>query len=353
MPVPCYRAAVDFNRAHGLYDANDFAGANDLASPDRCGVGTAGAGFSCGSAGAGAGGILRKPWTQIPARHADRRLHQPDQLRQDDRQAARLGLRQSWHGLHVQRATIDRALADLTKAVEIDPTYAIGFTNRGTAYDSKNDHAHAIADFDAAIKLDPKSSDALIGRCAARAEQGDDLQAALSDCNQALQMRGNNSAGGAQQPRLRLSSARPIRQCHRRLQCRAENQCQAGQRAVRPGPREAEKGRRGGRPSRYGVGKSASERYCRQFCRLWREVTSRSFWKTLGRYVNVLEDQGPTIMNQAFRPSAARAMLRPQKLALPPARTIVRRPARLRSRFWTRAPSAASAARPTISIRRA
>ncbi len=88
-----------------------------------------------------------------------------------------------------------RALADLTQAVEIDPTYAIAFTDRGTVYDSKNDHAHAIADFDAAIKLDPKSSDALIGRCAARAEQGDDLQAALSDCNQALQMRGNNSPG--------------------------------------------------------------------------------------------------------------------------------------------------------------
>jgi tetratricopeptide (TPR) repeat protein len=94
------------------------------------------------------------------------------------------------------KGDIDRALADLTKAVEIDPSYAIGLTNRGTAYDSKNDHAHAIADFDAAIKLDPKSSDALIGRCAARAEQGDDLQGALADCNQALQMRGNNSAGG-------------------------------------------------------------------------------------------------------------------------------------------------------------
>jgi tetratricopeptide (TPR) repeat protein len=93
------------------------------------------------------------------------------------------------------KGDVDRALADLTRAIEIDPTYAIAFTDRGTVYDSKNDHARAIADFDAAIKLDPKSSDALTGRCAARAEQGDDLQGAVADCNQALQTRGNNSAG--------------------------------------------------------------------------------------------------------------------------------------------------------------
>jgi tetratricopeptide (TPR) repeat protein len=93
------------------------------------------------------------------------------------------------------KGDIDRALADLTRAIEIDPTYAIALTDRGTVYDNKNDHPHAIADFDAAIKLDPKSTDALTGRCAARAEQGDDLQGALADCNQVLQMRGNNSAG--------------------------------------------------------------------------------------------------------------------------------------------------------------
>jgi tetratricopeptide (TPR) repeat protein len=93
------------------------------------------------------------------------------------------------------KGDLDRALADLTKAIEIDPTYALAFSDRGTVYDNKNDHAHAIADFDTAIKLDPKSSDALTGRCAARAEQGDDLQGAVADCNQALQMRGNNSAG--------------------------------------------------------------------------------------------------------------------------------------------------------------
>jgi tetratricopeptide (TPR) repeat protein len=90
---------------------------------------------------------------------------------------------------------LDGALVELTRAIEIDPTYAIAFVDRGTVYDSKNDHARAIADFEAAIKLDPKSSDALTGRCAARAAQGDDLQGALVDCNQALQMRGNNSAG--------------------------------------------------------------------------------------------------------------------------------------------------------------
>jgi tetratricopeptide (TPR) repeat protein len=62
-------------------------------------------------------------------------------------------------------------------------------TDRGTAFDNKGDHTHAIADFDAALKLDPKSADALTGRCAARAEAGTDLPQAVADCDQSLALR--------------------------------------------------------------------------------------------------------------------------------------------------------------------
>jgi tetratricopeptide (TPR) repeat protein len=87
------------------------------------------------------------------------------------------------------RGDVDKALADLNKAVEHDPTYAPALTDRGTAYDNKGDHARAIADFDAALKLDPKLPDALTGRCAARAEAGTDLPQALADCDQSLAIR--------------------------------------------------------------------------------------------------------------------------------------------------------------------
>ena len=87
----------------------------------------------------------------------------------------------------------DKALADFNKAVELDPTYAVALIDRGTAYDNKGDHAHAVVDFDAALKLDPKSADALTGRCAARAEAGNDLQQALADCEQSLQIRGKDA----------------------------------------------------------------------------------------------------------------------------------------------------------------
>jgi tetratricopeptide (TPR) repeat protein len=91
------------------------------------------------------------------------------------------------------KGDLDRALTDFNKAVELDPTYAMALIDRGTAYDNKGDHAHAIADFDAAIKLDPKSPDALTGRCAARAEAGNDLQQALADCEQSLAIRGKDA----------------------------------------------------------------------------------------------------------------------------------------------------------------
>jgi tetratricopeptide (TPR) repeat protein len=94
---------------------------------------------------------------------------------------------------YVFKGDIDKAMADFNKAVALDPTYATAFVDRGTAYDNKGDHEHAIADFDAAIKLDPKSPEALTGRCAARAEAGNDLQQALADCEQSLAIRGKDA----------------------------------------------------------------------------------------------------------------------------------------------------------------
>ncbi|MGA2941345.1 MAG: tetratricopeptide repeat protein, partial [Xanthobacteraceae bacterium] len=43
------------------------------------------------------------------------------------------------------------------------------------------------------IRLEPKSPDALTGRCAARAEAGSDLQAALADCDASLAIRGKDA----------------------------------------------------------------------------------------------------------------------------------------------------------------
>lgn len=49
----------------------------------------------------------------------------------------------------------DRAIADYTAAIRLDPKYANAYFNRGNGYNSKNDTARAIADYTEVIRLDP------------------------------------------------------------------------------------------------------------------------------------------------------------------------------------------------------
>ncbi len=42
----------------------------------------------------------------------------------------------------------DRAIADYTDAIKLDPAFAHAFNDRGAAYRAKGDYDHAIADYD-------------------------------------------------------------------------------------------------------------------------------------------------------------------------------------------------------------
>jgi tetratricopeptide (TPR) repeat protein len=51
----------------------------------------------------------------------------------------------------------EKAIEDYNKAIELDPKFAIAYTNRGVAYDKLKEHEKAIEDFNKAIELDPKN----------------------------------------------------------------------------------------------------------------------------------------------------------------------------------------------------
>ena len=51
---------------------------------------------------------------------------------------------------------LDRAIADYSEAIRLDPKSALAFNNRGFAYFSKGDVDHSVADYSDAIRLDPK-----------------------------------------------------------------------------------------------------------------------------------------------------------------------------------------------------
>ena len=66
----------------------------------------------------------------------------------------------------------DRAIADYTEAIRLDPKYACAYNNRGLAWRAKGDHDRAIADYTEAIRLDPKYAVAYYNRGRAWRRQG-------------------------------------------------------------------------------------------------------------------------------------------------------------------------------------
>ena len=81
----------------------------------------------------------------------------------------------------------DHAIADFSRAIAIDPKYTHALNNRGDSYKAKGDLDHAIADFDAAIALDPKYAHAYANRGNAYSDKGD-LDRALADYNTSLEL---------------------------------------------------------------------------------------------------------------------------------------------------------------------
>jgi len=63
-----------------------------------------------------------------------------------------------------QARAFDLAIADFTAALRLDPNNAKTYQERGVAYLSKGDLDKAIADFTQAIRLDPNDADAYYNR---------------------------------------------------------------------------------------------------------------------------------------------------------------------------------------------
>ncbi|HYC45558.1 MAG TPA: tetratricopeptide repeat protein [Burkholderiales bacterium] len=84
-------------------------------------------------------------------------------------------------------ANHDRAIADFTMAIELDPKLAGAHFNRALAYSEKDDHAAAVADYDAALRLSPREARAYIGRAVEWTLLGEYARAA-ADYEQAMRL---------------------------------------------------------------------------------------------------------------------------------------------------------------------
>jgi tetratricopeptide (TPR) repeat protein len=87
---------------------------------------------------------------------------------------------------YAAKGDLDHAIADFDDAIRLDPKFAGAYFNRGSAYQVKGDLDRAIADFNEAIRLDPKLTAACYRRGKAYADQGD-LDRGLADLKACLQ----------------------------------------------------------------------------------------------------------------------------------------------------------------------
>ena len=89
-----------------------------------------------------------------------------------------------------QSADLEKQIDGCTLFLEVDPFsphVALAYGRRGEAYLHKGDFARAIADFDQAIRIDPRQARFLVGRGLAHREHGD-LDSALADYSKAIEL---------------------------------------------------------------------------------------------------------------------------------------------------------------------
>jgi len=84
----------------------------------------------------------------------------------------------------------DRAIADHTEAIRLNPNHAGAYNNRGVAYAEKGDHDRAIADYTQAIRLNPDYADAYSNRGGAYSSNGD-YDRAITDYTRAIRLNPN------------------------------------------------------------------------------------------------------------------------------------------------------------------
>ena len=93
-------------------------------------------------------------------------------------------------GTYLQKDDYDRAIADFSKAIELDPNRAGAYHDRGWTYLLKDDYARAIADFSKAIELEPQGAWHYFQRGVSyRSRDTDgDLDRAIADYNKAIEL---------------------------------------------------------------------------------------------------------------------------------------------------------------------
>jgi tetratricopeptide (TPR) repeat protein len=87
----------------------------------------------------------------------------------------------------------DGAIADYTKALDLNSSYLGAYNNRGMAKSKQGNFDGAIADYAQAIKMKPTFTDAYFNRGTAELLQGN-FDAAIADCSKTIELKPDHQA---------------------------------------------------------------------------------------------------------------------------------------------------------------
>jgi tetratricopeptide (TPR) repeat protein len=124
-------------------------------------------------------------------------LRQYDKALADCSRAVELDpkLSDAWSGrgiAYIELGQPEKAIADLSRAIELDPTFAEFWSNRGYACNRLGQYDRAVADCSRAIELDPKFAKAWLNRGAAYGHLGESDKA-VADYSRAIELNSKNA----------------------------------------------------------------------------------------------------------------------------------------------------------------
>ncbi len=88
---------------------------------------------------------------------------------------------------YTREGELDKAIAEFTEAIRLNPKYAEAYDYRGQTYNEKGEYDKAIVDFTEAIRLDPKYAKTYNNRGVAYYLQGN-FDKAIADYSEAIRL---------------------------------------------------------------------------------------------------------------------------------------------------------------------
>jgi tetratricopeptide (TPR) repeat protein len=102
---------------------------------------------------------------------------------------------------HMEKGRYGQAIADLTRAIEMNPDYDKAYRQRGNVYFRQGEHDKAIADYNRAMRIAPKAARNYSNRALVYLELGK-LDEALADFTEAIALDSKNAKAYSRRGRV-------------------------------------------------------------------------------------------------------------------------------------------------------